>query len=302
MDDEQFRERWLSAPVALSKAETIARKHGGIDEPLGLRMLRMAALGKLSVVAKERDYMKRLSEDELDHHNAQREALSDDDYYQWIRNDNKRVRDKYAGLGPSHKPVPFWWWAPFLAIENDYVIDGYHVNLAHQSFDREGYFSWILTRKRYKYDEAFSVVLGDPDTQMQSVRGVYFLEHDLFNVAAPKSRLAELEDSTFDLSIADFIESDESEQDIGLPKQNEASGSQKKSSAGGRRGGKHGEAIAKVAIQLAGLDMNELDRYTAISIIEELRVAYQEAGGVPPSPENLERYAAGILRSCRARS
>lgn len=68
---------------------------------------------------------------------------------------------------------------------------------------------------------------------------------------------------------------------------------------GGRRGAQHGEAIARATVRLAGLSPLELKRYTAQSLAIELAELYRGAGEQPPSEENLERYAQGILRVIR---
>lgn len=68
---------------------------------------------------------------------------------------------------------------------------------------------------------------------------------------------------------------------------------------GGRRGAQHGEAIAQATMMVAGLSSNEMRRYTAQSLALELADIYLKIGEQPPSAENLERYAQGILRVVR---
>lgn len=68
---------------------------------------------------------------------------------------------------------------------------------------------------------------------------------------------------------------------------------------GGRRGAQHGEAIASAAVRLAKLSGPELRRYTSDSLALELAEEYKRLGEIPPSDENLKRYAQGLLRVVR---
>lgn len=86
---------------------------------------------------------------------------------------------------------------------------------------------------------------------------------------------------------------------INGPEAKGATESQQMPKKGGRRGLQHGEAIARTALRLARLDDAELRRYTASSLALELGEAYKSVGETPPSSENLERYAQGLLRAVR---
>jgi len=68
---------------------------------------------------------------------------------------------------------------------------------------------------------------------------------------------------------------------------------------GGRRGGNHGEAIAKVTLMMGRLSEVELKRWTAESLGIELAGEYKKLGEIPPSEDNCQRYAQGILRVLR---
>ena len=72
------------------------------------------------------------------------------------------------------------------------------------------------------------------------------------------------------------------------------------SNPGGRPAQRHGDAIARVTLDLGRLSSQELRRHTSASIAEDLLSAYRAIGESPPSRRSADLYAAGILRVLRA--
>lgn len=299
MSAEVFRERWLLAPLALERAKAIANDHGGIETSVGTKLITLAALGKLSVACRERTGLRELEDAELQEQQLAQSKLDDAEYAKWLTKRTTDVRARIEETLPAYQHVPSWWWVPFLAGETDEPINKWYIHGLLKSFKNEGFFTWIMVGKRYPYNAGIDVIFSDPDLQMQTVRGVYFREVDLFQVTAPEYRLHELEDSQVDLTIADFI--DQAEPTPATTDDVPSSPPNKLTGKGGKIGNRHGEAIAELTIDLITKSEIELDRYTATSLAEDLRTKYAALGVAPPSDGNLERYAAGILRVCRDR-
>lgn len=68
---------------------------------------------------------------------------------------------------------------------------------------------------------------------------------------------------------------------------------------GGRPSGKHGEPIARITIRLIGQTDKQRAATTAASLANDLIDEYRALDLPPPSLDNAERDAAGILRAVR---
>lgn len=87
-------------------------------------------------------------------------------------------------------------------------------------------------------------------------------------------------------SVSDATKPEVNEPSMGKPK-------------GGRPSGKHGEPIARITMRMLSLPPQELASFTAASLAQELIAEFKRLNLVPPSLDNAERDAAGILRAVR---
>lgn len=68
---------------------------------------------------------------------------------------------------------------------------------------------------------------------------------------------------------------------------------------GGRPAGKNGEPIARLTKHLLSLSESDLANYTVEAATADLIEHYRGLGLQPPSPDNANRDAAGVLRTVR---
>lgn len=289
MDERQI---WVSATGALKMFQYFWDRLGGCPEPLGRRLIRMAANGKLTAICREYSETVRMSDAESKINDMMRESLTDDQYFDWLQF-KKQEQDK---LRPEFTVVPRGFWQAL----DDKGSGGKFLNMGEPSWDK-GHFIVILGNEKWPRDADIMHALNDSGFQMWMARHVYFSEENLFDCWRDYDEISDVKDSNviYSPNISEYFEKASifRDDDDDISEGVEPDNPQRK---GGRRGAQHGEAIAILTIQLLKLSAADLKRWTAESAAEELEQIYRNIGEVPPSLTNRIRYAQGILRTIRS--
>ena len=294
--EDDYVPAWLPTGVAYELAKYLVDSKGGIEEPIGQRLIGLAIAGKVVAICRNILGVERIPADELEKIRSLEATMDEEEFQIWSEQNSKKRDAAIRKTLPEYKLLSPAFWLHF----QDEVKLPY--NVAHSSTNWKGGGSFGYSKTGVKDANGYSPFyeLFDDEFDMRLASDVFFLEDTTYHVTVPPKEWKWLNSPEFDrenfkISETSSLLEHRKRNATGL----EVAGEKTKKLKGGRRGAKHGDAIASMTLKLAKLHSEELDLYTVDSLSLDLKDEYLKISETPPSQQNLERYSAGILRVLR---